>query len=125
MAERFLYEFEFYGKLEVCLVPQGEPANSGACNRAVMNQNAPWYRKFCAKYENCRGRGRKRMRRPRTFINRLRIPAALQRIIDGRPSGVYCERLLVEIKLAIANERHARNPAIDDGFEFGEDGIWF
>lgn len=122
MAERFLHELEIYGGLEVCLVPAPDAKHSTHSIRVACSQNPPWYRRFAAKYENCRGRGRKQMKRPRTFIDRRLVPAALQRIIDGRPSGVYCERLLTEIELTIAREKPSEP---DDGFEFGEGGIWF
>ncbi len=94
MAEQFLHEMEIYPGLEVCLTPAPDPKHSGHGVRTVCSQNPPWYRKFAAKYENCRGTGHKRMKRPRTYIVRSFVPPALQKIVDGNPSGVYCERLL-------------------------------
>lgn len=107
MAERFLNELETSDGLQVCLVPPREETNVGAMIRAAYSQNPVWFRKFAAKFENCRGIGRKRMQRPRTYIDRRRIPNALRKIIEGRPAGIYCERLLSFIEIEIANERAA------------------
>lgn len=124
MAERFLHELEVYGGLEVCLVPAADQKHgSSRMLRVAMNQNPPWYRRFAAKFENCRGIGKKRMRRPRTFIDRRLVIPALQRIIEGKPTGLYCERLLAEIRLTIENER----PSIEltDAVDYFAEGIPF
>lgn len=104
-ALEMLNELESTPGLEVVLMPAPDPRHSRHCIRAVQWQNPRWYSRFVSQYTNCRGTGRKRMKRPRTYIDRRRVGTALQRIVDGRPSGVYCDRLIDFINRELSAQR--------------------
>ena len=105
LAEKYLHELENSDGLRVVLVPPREQTNIGGMIRAAESTNPDWYRRFAGQYMNVRGRGRKRMRRPRTFINRSDTIAALRRILAGKRSGVYAERLTDFIERELARSR--------------------
>ncbi len=106
-VEQALHELETSDGLRVILVPSREADNRGKL-RAAESQNPDWYRKFAGQYTNCRGLGRKRMRRPRTNISRVRTITALRRILAGDRSGIYAERLTEFFERELTNERHRR-----------------
>lgn len=78
-------------RLEVAKLP-----SRGGYRRVVVQQNAPWYQEFCAAHLHDRGTrgGRHGRNRPRTYIKRRETIAALERMLSGRPAGVYQTRLL-------------------------------
>jgi len=92
VAQSLLDELE-QGQLEVVLVPAQDKRHSGHCVRAVQNQNARWYQKFCSQYVS----GRKGFK-TRTRIKRRETVCALEKLSTGEVSGVYGERLLEFIK---------------------------
>lgn len=96
------------GSHEVVLIPAPDPQHSGHKIRMIQSHNARWYREFADQFQSCRGKGAKRMKRPRTFIKRLYMEAALIRMTEGDFSGVYVERLLSFINLFRANRKHNR-----------------
>lgn len=112
-VEQYLHELETSDGLRVILVPPREEMNVGGKIRAAESQNPDWYKKFAGQFTNCRGRGRKKMRRPRTIISRVRTVAALRRILAGDRSGIYAERLTEFVERELANERNARRAAIE------------
>lgn len=122
LIENYLFELDESEGLTVCLVPARE--GSGKL-RAVMTQNPPWYQRFVSRFENCRGIGRKRTRRPRTFISRVRTVTALKRILAGNRSGVYAERLLEFIGRELTNERSSRRAASQPVDPYDPDRIPF
>lgn len=115
VAAEFLDDLDAFGPLEVGLVPAGEPKHSEHKIRVAVQSNPAWYSRFVAKYTNCRGRGRKRMIRPRTFINRKQVVEALRRIRDGEPGGIYVERLRAEIRATIERRKGGPEPEECDG----------
>lgn len=96
-----LREFDMYPGLEVVLIGPPEPKHVGHKIRAVASQNPPRYRRFTNQY--CTVYGKDRRARP-NFINKTRVETALQKIIDNRADGVYCERLLEWINRELFNE---------------------
>lgn len=100
-ARRYRRELRDAGPLEVVLIPAPEKRHANHCIRVVQNQNPPWFRRFAAKYQNCRGR----MVKPRTFIVRSSIVKTLDRLINNRQKGTPNEaRLLAFIRAEIADE---------------------
>jgi len=93
LAEEMLFELE-NSHFEVVLVPAPEPRHSMHQVRALQSANPAWYSRFTAQYVNCRGIGKKRMTRPRTYIVKRLTIAALKRMLDGDMNGIYAERLI-------------------------------
>ena len=82
-------------RFEVVLIPAPEPKHSGHKIRAKQEGNPAWYSCFVAQYTNCRGIGRKKMKRPRTYIKKEWIVGALKNIIKGKlPLTPNMERLI-------------------------------
>lgn len=96
------------GLHEVILIPAPDPQHSTHCVRVAQYQNADWYRKFVALHTNCRGRGKRQMKRPRTFISRKYVELALNRMLAGDFSGVYATRLVEFIEFERSNHRHKK-----------------
>lgn len=82
ILSEMLYELES-NYLEVILIPQRDPSNVGACNRAAISQNCQWYRDICGDYES---RRKCQYRKFKTKIRRQSIRRILIRLIDGKPS---------------------------------------
>lgn len=109
---------------EVVLVPPMYEMNSGGKLRAVQSHNAAWYRAYAGQFTNCRGIGQKRMKRPRTYVLKSQVAAALRRIIAGdyeRGRFVEVDRLLRFIDNH--RERRRRNRervsvSLDEDFRF-------
>lgn len=73
----------------------------------AIEQNAQWYRDFCAAYKN----RRKRYAKPRTIIKRCDTKRALERIACGNVNGVYAERLLPVVEQRAARvKRKTKEP---------------
>jgi hypothetical protein len=81
-------------RLEVVLIPSRDPdcAMRGGMIRAVQEQNADWYRKFCGLYETT---GKKRWRRAKfqTKIKRRETIYGLEQLIEGKCESQYADRL--------------------------------
>jgi hypothetical protein len=86
VAERWLEELEG-NMLTVCKIP----SRNGGYIRVPCSQNAYWFRLFCKRHTK---RHSRRFPRHRTYIKRMHTAAALRRIIAGKLSGVYAERLI-------------------------------
>lgn len=113
-ALNFLHELE-EAQFMVILVPPREQMNTGHMNRACVSQNPEWYRKFCAENVSCRGIGRKKMKRARTFIHKDRTISALRQFIDSnRRGGIQIERLIDFIWRQVKNERCRTKIQFDD-----------
>jgi hypothetical protein len=67
--------------LEVILIPQKDPPNIGACNRAAVCINCEWYRQLCSEFES---RRKRQYRKFKTKIRRQSIIRILNRLIDGK-----------------------------------------
>lgn len=124
IAKYLLMELE-NGFHEVVLVPAPEKKHSGHTIRALQYANAAWYSEFAGEFCNCRGIGRKRMKRPRTFIDKRRTRSTLQRMINGNFSGVQAARLIDWIDRKRDNRRHARRPAPMEATNGSDVGILF
>lgn len=105
------------GSHEVVLVPPAEVRHSGHKIRALQSSNAVWYSKFAAQFVNCRGTGRKRMRRPRTYIKKVHVDRALERMAGGDFRGVMAERLVQFIETERSNARNRRRQKRSDDRE--------
>ena len=90
--------------LEVMLVPCRYPCNIGGMIRVACNQNAKWYRDFCACYTSSRMRNK---RKHDTKIKRRNIHLTLNKMIEGKQTSIYCNHLLSMARERIkrANER--------------------
>jgi hypothetical protein len=127
IAKYLLMDLES-GLHEVVLVPAPEPRHSGHQVRALQYANAAWYSDFAGEHCNCRGIGRKRMKRPRTFIRKDRTASTLQRMIAGDFSGVQAARLIDWIDRKRENHRYARPSRMSAPMEATngfDDGIMF
>lgn len=132
-AAEYLAEMELYGGLEVVLIPAPDPNFTGHMVRAAQSSNPPWYRRFAAQYTNCRGIGRKRMQRPRTYIVRYKVVNALRRLAAGDfrfEQWPYHARLIDFMTIEISNERErdrvSKNPDEYDYSSYNPlDGIPF
>lgn len=100
-------------QFEVVLIAAGEPQHSGQKLRALQFANPQWYSALCDQFTSCRGRGRKRMKRPRTYIVKTSAVAALEQIAGGRRSGVYIERMIDLIRELIARESPTAAPDLE------------
>jgi hypothetical protein len=96
------------GSHEVVLIKAPDPQHSTHMVRIVQSHNADWYRLLAEQFTNCRGIGHKRMKRPRTFLKKVRIRRALERMIAGDFSGVHAERLVDFIEMYRSNRRTRR-----------------
>jgi hypothetical protein len=107
---------------EVVLIPAGDPQHSGHKIRVAQSHNCDWYRKFSGLYTNCRGIGRKRMKRARTFILKSNTARTLRRMIDGNFEGVQAERLIRFIDDVRGRRKVSRNRSevstLDPDFSF-------
>jgi hypothetical protein len=97
-AQLFLDELEA-NFLEVVLVPSGDAdcAMRGGMIRAVQNENAEWYRKFCGEH----GSNRKdimRWSKHKTKIKRRHTIRALNELIAGKCETPYAKDLAHFIK---------------------------
>jgi hypothetical protein len=83
-------------RLEVALVPSRDPqtAARGGRIRVAVQQNPEWYRELCAGHPSNR-RGKRALFQTR--IKRQLTLKALALIAQGKPAGVYAERLRVVI----------------------------
>lgn len=113
LAEEMLFELE-NSYFEVVLIPAPERRHSGHQVRALQSANPAWYSRFAAQHVNCRGIGRKRMKRPRTFIKKSDTIRALQRLLDGDENGVYAQRLLTFISHEVERKRASATPKTYD-----------
>lgn len=99
---------------EVVLVPaEFEQSGYRRMLRAAQYQNAFWYRKFIEQYQSIRGIGRRRYKRPRTFIRKDQTEQTLSRMIASNFAGIQAERILRFIALERANHRNKRRQAIE------------
>jgi hypothetical protein len=109
------YAADMLGELEssafeYALIPAPDPMHSDHKIRAMQYTNPPWYSELCAEHVSVRGRGKKRMRRARTFIVRSEVRKSLVRIANNRADGhVYDERLVTLIRRRIAAARKKPN----------------
>lgn len=92
---------------EVVLIPADPQKHSGHSLRALQSGNPNWYSRFCANYQSIRGRGRKKYRRPRTFIKRKVSLESLERLSNGEARTVYDQRFLDFIRREIEREKDA------------------
>lgn len=83
--------------LVVVLLPAPEQRHTGHMVRAVEQQNANWYREFCADHEEYRAGYEK----PKTIIKRQDTINALYRVLDGDCVTVYAQRLLEHVRAAL------------------------
>lgn len=112
------------GSHEVVLVPAEDPQHSEHKVRVVQSHNAFWYRKFAAESVSCRGIGRKRMKRPRTFIKRLDVESAFEDLLTTGSTRriVLTDRLTAWVNFEVARirlkkrERRELEPAGDYDF---------
>lgn len=82
------------GRHEVVLVAVPEERHSGHKMRVLASSNASWYSDFCSRFLNCRGIGRKRMKRPRTYIKKEHVDRALEKMAEtGEVTTINQERL--------------------------------
>lgn len=100
---------------EVVLIPAPDPQHSEHKVRAVQYANPLWYSKLCGLYTSTRGKGRKRMKRPRTIINRSNTFRALNAMIDGRDAGIYGDRLAGLVEFELSRRRVKRGRIKDAG----------
>jgi hypothetical protein len=125
-AKEMLDQLETWGGLDVTLTPAPDPMFTGHMIRVACSQNPPWYRKFAGQYVNCRGIGPKRMKRPRTYIQRKVVINTLRRMAAGEfNEHRTTERRLREfIRIEIANDRdrvsNNLNESGDSSFTKGE-----
>jgi len=89
---------------EVVLVPAREQRHSNHYVRVCQSGNPKWYRDLCAAHTSCRGIGRRRHKRPRTFIKKDTTLNALNNLSKGLAKGVYAERLLFIIGRELERE---------------------
>lgn len=92
---------------EVVLIPADPQKHSGHSLRALQSGNPRWYSRFCAKYQSIRGIGRKKYRRPRTYIKRKVSLESLERLSKGEARTLYDERFLDFIRREIEREKDA------------------
>lgn len=113
LAEEMLFELE-NSHFEVVLIPAPERRHSGHQVRALQSANPEWYSRFASQYVNCRGVGLKRMKRPRTYIDKRATVKALERMLEGDEKGIYAERLLNFMSHEIARKTAAARPHVYD-----------
>ena len=84
-------------RLEVVLIPSQDDdcAMRGGMIRAVQEQNAEWYRTFCAQFASHR---KYRGRKFKTKIKRQHTIRALNELAEGYAATIYAERLRDFIK---------------------------
>lgn len=104
LAEEMLYELEG-AYFEVVLIPAPDPQHSGHKVRALQSGNPKWYSVFCSRYMSCRGIGRKKMKRARTFIDKRRSVSSLERVSKGEVSTPYDERFIKFIRERIEERK--------------------
>lgn len=96
-------------RLEVVLVAAPEEKHSGHKIRLVCDQNAKWYREFCALYSGTRKQGHK----VRTYIHRPTVVKHLSRIaqnLSGAPDSIYKRRLVEFIVEKLRLEPRPEHP---------------
>lgn len=108
LAQEYLIELDSY-HLEVVLIPSRDAdcAMRGGMIRAVQEQNAEWYRKFCAEHESNR-RDRMRWSKFKTKIKRRATRRALQELIAGKCETHYAKDLRDFIQRDVADKRTRR-----------------
>lgn len=107
-AEIMLWEL-LERQLEVVLTPAPEKRHACHCVRTVCNQNAEWYRRFCALYPSSRAG------KLRTRIKRRETVAALEQIVAGEAKAtVYQERLLRFIERRLEPEAEIERDCVYD-----------
>ena len=81
-------------RLEVVLIPQPDPANPGACLRAVAAVNPAWYRRICAAFES---RRKRHYRKFKTKVKRAEIRRVLAALCEKKTTqSIYAKWLLNE-----------------------------
>lgn len=79
-------------RLHVEVIPAPSPRHEGHGVRAVFEQNAAWYRRFCASFLSSRRRPSAKVD---TAIRRRETVRALRRLLDKGAAGpVYGPRLI-------------------------------
>lgn len=93
LAREYLIELDSHC-LEVVLIPSRDHdcALRGGMIRAVQEQNAEWYRKFCGEHESNR-KDRLRWSKFKTKIKRANTRRALQELIAGKCESYYARDL--------------------------------
>lgn len=93
LAKEYLLELDSH-HLEVVLVPSRDHdcALRGGMIRAVQEQNAEWYRKFCSEHESNR-KDRLRWSKFKTKIKREQTRNALLELIAGKCETHYARDL--------------------------------
>jgi len=86
-------------RLEVMLVPLNPNRrgwNEGGCRRCLADQNAKWYRDFCARFPSSRGTRKGGFD---TVIRRANVLSALNRLVSGAGyGGKYRDELVAVAK---------------------------
>ena len=112
-----LFELE-NSTFEVILIPASEQKHANHCIRVKASGNPSWFSKFAGNYQSITGVGRKRKRKPTTFIKKRATLEALERILSGNYSGIYAERLISFITREIIKQKQAQDPGkISETFE--------
>lgn len=93
LAKKYLLELDSHC-LEVVLIPSRDHdcAMRGGKIRAVQEQNAEWYRKFCSEHESNR-KDRLRWSKFKTKIKRRETRRALEQLIAGKCESPYAKDL--------------------------------
>lgn len=91
---------------EHVLIPAPDPQHSCHKIRVMQYRNPSWYSELCSAHVSLRGRGKKKMRIPRTYIVRSEVRKALERIAADQADGhVYDGRLVELIRRILERER--------------------
>lgn len=111
LAKEYLLELDSH-RLEVVLIPSRDHdcAMRGGKIRAVQEQNAEWYRKFCAEHESNR-KDRLRWSKFKTKIKRASTRRALKEMIAGKCETYYA-RDLKEFILRDRADKQKRDPLV-------------
>lgn len=114
----YLYELD-HSFFEVVLVPQRIFTNVGGMIRMAQYSNPKWYQRFCAEFTSCRGIGRKKMRRARTYIKKTDCIRVLRLYIEtGKRGGAMIERLMDFIRREVENDKQRPSSNFTDGIPF-------
>lgn len=110
IMENYLADLESTSH-EVVLIPAPEKKHGGHQIRALQFANPQWYTRFNEQFMSRRGRGRKRMKRARTFIKKEYLIAELRRLLEVGDNwgGLYIERITEFIRVNLANEKYQKS----------------
>lgn len=105
LAAEYLLELDSHC-LEVVLIPSRDHDcyMRGGMIRAVQEQNAEWYQKFCAEHESNR-KDRLRWAKFKTKIKRQHTRRALKELIAGKCESYYAQDLKAFIERDRADKR--------------------